>query len=81
MSAQANLDVVARALPANDAKFTDADILIDALADNELCNAAEAWVSEYTGDFQYLVDMRRDIERFGSLSTGKTRGVLNCMSH
>ncbi len=81
MNAQANLDVVARALPGQgpDGKFDDTDVLIDALADNELCNAAEAWVSEYTGDFQYLVDMRRDIERFGSLSTGKTRGVLNCM--
>jgi hypothetical protein len=73
MNAQANLDVVAQALPSDDAKFTDA------LVNNELCEAAQAWVSEYTGDFQYLVDMRRDFQNFGSLSTGKARGVLNCM--
>ena len=75
----AYLETVSKFPSIADRKFSDEDILLDALDNNDLCNAAEAWVSEYTGTFQYLVDMRRDVDRFGSLSTPKTRGVLNCM--
>jgi hypothetical protein len=76
------LDVVAR-LMNTDEKFTDDDLTDIYYGPGSrvriLKNAAEAWVSEYNGTFQYLVDMRRDLESYGVLSASKARGVLNCM--
>ena len=64
-----------------DEKFTDADL--EPTAHNgqgpSLRMMADNWVSEYTGNFQYLIDMKADANRYGVLSTSKARGVLNCM--
>ena len=62
-------------------KFTDADLQPNAHNGfgSHLHTEAEIWVSEYDGNFQFLIDMRRDKNNTGILSVGKARGVLNCM--
>ena len=64
-----------------DEKFTDADLAPDAHNGQgpSLRMMADNWVSEYTGNFQYLLDMKADVSRYGVLSVSKARGVLNCM--
>ena len=41
-----------------------------------MVNAAERWLAAYTGDFEFLVDVRRKATR--GLSNGQAKGVLNC---
>lgn len=55
-----------------DRKLTDEDVTAD------LGAFALAWLVHYSGDFDFLLDMQRDLRKWKNLSVGKVRGVLNC---
>lgn len=60
-----------------DGKFTDEQI-----ADDEselLALTGIYWLTTTTNDFEYLREMRQNWDRWGSLSLGQLRGVLNCL--
>jgi hypothetical protein len=44
----------------------------------ELRQAATAWAVAYTGNFDFMLDMRADARSRQGLSVGKAKGVLNC---
>lgn len=53
-------------------KFTDADVTPEYVA------WAESYLPAYRGDFDFLVDLKLKLKRYGSISTGQVRGVMNC---
>lgn len=44
-----------------------------------LQNIAQEYAARYTGDFEYMVDMRDKFSRWGELSPAQAKGVANCM--
>lgn len=57
-------------------KYTDRDVR----EHPELVLAAEAFLRSYTGDFEFLVQLQREIVTYGlPLTLGAVRGTLNCM--
>ncbi len=58
-----------------DRKLTDLDVT------PALKALAIRWMGGYTGDFEFVVGIKQDLAKYGagSLSTGKIRGILNCM--
>lgn len=59
-----------------DRKFNDRDV-----RDNPKCmgDIAEAYLHQYTGDFEFLLDMQTRVRRGQVLQYGHVRAVLNCM--
>lgn len=56
------------------AKFAPEDV------DEELLSIARMWLTEYTGDFEFLVSVKMGIEQENKQFTaGAAKGVLNCM--
>lgn len=57
-------------------KFEVADVADD----SDLLDIANRYARAYTGDFDYMLDMRATVLRRGCLSDGQAKGVLNCMA-
>ena len=55
-----------------DDKFTNEEV------NTMLTTAGMAFLKDYTGGFDYLVDLKAKSRKFG-LSTGQIRGILNCI--
>lgn len=55
-------------------KFVTQDV------DDDLLDMATVYARGYTGDFDYMRDMRAAVERWGGLTDGQAKGVLNCMA-
>lgn len=57
-------------------KYTDRDV-----RDNpgQMFALVEEYLSNYTGEFDFLVDCKMRVAQGVSLTTGMVRGVLNCM--
>jgi arsenate reductase-like glutaredoxin family protein len=64
-----------QALTAPELKYTDRDVR----EDPTLRELAEAWAQSYGGEFEPLVNAKREYWREGQLSTTTARTVLNCM--
>lgn len=62
---------------APEVKYTDRDVR----ESEELVERALEYVRNYTGEFQYLIDMKLRVAQEGDLTTPMIRGVLNCMRH
>lgn len=56
-----------------DNDVTDTEIL------DGLTVLAEGYARNYTGDFEFMVDMKAALEKNGKLSIGQTKGTLNCL--
>ena len=69
------LDDVMDVLATFDNKLTDADVEMDSLQPA----AAVLWMERYNGDFEFVLDVRRRWQRWGTLRVGTVRGLLNCM--
>lgn len=66
------MDTALTALDWADYKFTDRDVRDHPI----LVDVARNYLIQYTGDFEFLLDMRRKCEH---LTIPQARGVLNCM--
>lgn len=62
---------------APETKYTDRDVR----ESGDLVDRAIAYVENYTGDFQYLIDMKMRLAQEDDLTTPMIRGILNCMRH
>jgi hypothetical protein len=62
---------------APDMKYTDRDVR----EDSQLTDLAIAYIANYTGEFEPLVDAKELFEEEGSLPIAVIRKVLNCMRH
>jgi hypothetical protein len=60
---------------APETRYTDRDVRENA----DLIDRAYAYVEAYTGEFQYLIDMKMRIASGSTLTTPMVKGVLNCM--
>lgn len=61
-------------------KLTNEDILNeDGVIDPTYCAAAVAYIESYAGDFDFMVDLRSKMLRYGDLSIGQLRGGLNVL--
>lgn len=58
-------------------KYTDRDVR----ENEELFERAIEYVQEYTGEFEYLIDMKMRVASGVDLTTPMIRGILNCMRH
>lgn len=58
-------------------RYTDRDVRDDP----SLVDLAVAYVMNYTGEFEPLVDAKEYLEEEGELTIALTRKVLNCMRH
>lgn len=56
-------------------KFEDQDLKADA----QLITAVEDYLREYTGKFDFVLDVAYKNDMYGRLSIGQLRGVLNCL--
>lgn len=56
-------------------KYTDRDVR----ENPDFYLTAVHYLSEYQGDFQFLIDCKMRVEHGSDLSVGMVRGVLNCM--
>lgn len=59
-------------------KFEDADLRGPG-SNGWLREEAEAYVRNYSGDFEYLVSMSEALTKYNGLTLSQARGVLNCM--
>lgn len=62
---------------APETKYTDRDVR----ENNCLVEMAYEYVENYTGDFEYLIDMKMRLAQGYDLTTPMVRGILNCMRH
>lgn len=58
-------------------KYTDRDVR----EDPDLTQLAIAYIANYTGEFDPLVEAKELFEEYGELTTPMIRKVLNCMRH
>lgn len=58
-------------------KYTDRDVR----EDRSLIEHVEAYLDGYSGEFEYLIDMKMRHASGLPLTVGMVRGVLNCMRH
>ena len=63
--------------PIHDYKYTDRDVR----EDPHLAELAVAYVLQYGGDFEPLVEAKMVLQDGGQLTTSNIRRVLNCMRH
>lgn len=61
--------------PAPEVKYTDRDVR----ENEQLVLLAIEYVENYTGDFQYLIDMKMRMASGAGLTTPMVKGILNCM--
>lgn len=66
---------------APETKYTDRDVRIFAEESSEIIEMVYEYIERYTGEFEYLIDMKMRLAQGYDLTTPMLRGVLNCMRH